>query len=182
MEKKILGILVILLLLFLTACSADDDDISIKTVNYHTLASYEQTYIGNNSDVTAILTKLPGGNALKETSLFGGNLMVHYDINKIDKQKENAWYNKQTEIQTVFLHNILYLSALITNEENITLTLKSDETNYQIDLSSSALEKYLNVDLADKVKHEQEWNSFLEAELQAETQQKLAEKFPLQVE
>ncbi|WP_179106430.1 DUF4825 domain-containing protein [Terribacillus halophilus] len=182
MKKKISGIIGLLPFLCITACSSADEDISIETVDYHALADYEETYIGNNSDVGAILTKLPGSNALEETSLSDGNLMVQYDTNKIDKQKENAWYNKQSEIQEVFLHNILYLSALIKNEKNITLTLQSDETNYQIELSSSELEKFLNIDLAEKIKHEQEWNSYLEEKLRAENQRKLVKKYPLQVQ
>ncbi|QXE02312.1 DUF4825 domain-containing protein [Terribacillus sp. DMT04] len=182
MKKKIFGVLGLLLFLCMAACSAAEEDISIETVDYHALAAYEETYIGNNSDVGAILTKLPGSNALVETSLSKGNLIVHYDTNKIDKQNKNAWYNKQLEIQTVFLHNILYLSALITNEENITLTLNNDETNYKIELSSSDLERFLDIDLAEKINHEQEWNSYLEEALRADNQQELVKKFPLQVQ
>ncbi|SNZ15619.1 protein of unknown function [Terribacillus aidingensis] len=182
MEKMIIGVLGLLLLLFLTACSAADNDISMGTVDYHALSAYEKTYIGKNSDVGAILMKLPGSNILEEISLSERNLAVLYDTNKIDKQKENTWYNKQSAVQKVFLHNILYLSALITNEKNITLTLQSDETEYNMELSSSDLEKFLNDDLEEKIKHEQGWNNFLEEELQAENQQELVKEFPLDVQ
>jgi hypothetical protein len=182
MEKKTIGLLGLLLFLFLTACSAADNDISMETVDYHALAAYEETYIGNNSDVVSILMKLPGSNVLEEINLSEGNLAVHYDTNKINKQKENAWYNKQSTVQKVFLHNILYLSALISNENNITLTLQSDETEYSMELSSSDLERFLNADLEEKIKHEQEWNRFLEEKLQAENQQKLVTEFPLELQ
>lgn len=57
--------------LFITACSNGERIKEIDDVRSGDFKKYAGTYVGNNSDVVAIVTNLPGGETFQSLSLKG---------------------------------------------------------------------------------------------------------------
>ncbi len=66
---KVFFCLILLLLVGITGCSQKEEVTSINTVDVKKLKERSGTYVGNNSNVVAIVRDLPGGETFKEIDL-----------------------------------------------------------------------------------------------------------------
>lgn len=184
MKSRIVSTFILLILtVSLAACSdTKNTGVSIETVEPVEFQDYHMTLIGSNSDVSAILSKLPGNTMQKEYSVADENLSVLYDTEKLDSQIDDDWYNNETGVKEVFLHNALYIAALIDNVDLLSFSLVNGETDYTWALSKSELEEFLGTDLSVKIQDNQAWNSYVKERLKTENLRNAFEEFSLEAQ
>ncbi|KXY29242.1 DUF4825 domain-containing protein [Bacillus cereus] len=71
-------VVMLTIFLFITACSSGERIKEICDVKPSDFKKYAGTYVGNNSDVVAIVNHLPGGGTVQSISLgkFGGKIII----------------------------------------------------------------------------------------------------------
>ncbi|MBG0971548.1 DUF4825 domain-containing protein [Bacillus sp. SRB3LM] len=71
-------IVMLTIFLFIAACSDGERIKDIYDVSSDDFKKYTGTYVGNNSDVVAIVNHLPGGGTVQSISLgkFGGKIII----------------------------------------------------------------------------------------------------------
>lgn len=75
---KVLFCLILLLLVGIAGCSSKEEVTSINTVDVQKLKEHSGTYVGDNSNVLAIVRALPGGETFKEIDLHNKTPKIIY--------------------------------------------------------------------------------------------------------
>ncbi|EJR63374.1 hypothetical protein IIO_02111 [Bacillus cereus VD115] len=136
MHRNVLVMLTIFL--FMTACSNGERIKDISDVRPDDFKKYTGTYVGNNSDVVAIVNNLPGGGTVQSISLENESIKVNYGAkeneNLTDDMIETYWFDGKDTMKKNFLFNVIYLAVLVPNAkgyefqvENKMFTIKREE-------------------------------------------------------
>ncbi|MGG0292507.1 DUF4825 domain-containing protein [Bacillus pacificus] len=131
---------VVMLTIFLciTACSRGERIKEISDVEPGDFKKYAGTYVGNNSDVVAIVNHLPGGETFQSVSLENESIKVNYGAKGngplTEDMVETYWFDGKDTIKKNFLFNAIYLAILVPNAkafdfqvENKKFTIKREE-------------------------------------------------------
>ncbi|HDX9656100.1 TPA: DUF4825 domain-containing protein [Bacillus toyonensis] len=136
MHRNVLVMLTIFL--FMTACSNGERIKDISDVRSDDFKKYTGTYVGNNSDVVAIVKNLPGGGTVQSISLENESIKVNYGAkeheNLTEDMIETYWFNGKDTMKKNFLFNVIYLAVLVPNAkgyefqvENKMFTIKRED-------------------------------------------------------
>ena len=112
---------VVMLTIFLciTACSSGERIKEISDVEPGDFKKYAGTYVGNNSDVVAIVNHLPGGGTVQSISLEKENIKVNYGAKEsgalTEEMIETYWFDEKDTMKKNFLFNATYLVILVPN-------------------------------------------------------------------
>ncbi|HFK1790285.1 DUF4825 domain-containing protein [Bacillus pacificus] len=112
---------VVMLTIFLciTACSRGERIKEISDVEPGDFNKYAGTYVGNNSDVVAIVNHLPGGETFQSVSLKNESIKVNYGAKGngplTEDMVETYWFDGKDTIKKNFLFNAIYLAILVPN-------------------------------------------------------------------
>mgnify|MGYP000132651055 CR=1 FL=1 len=131
-------IVVVMLTIFLciTACSSGERIKEISDVEPGHFKKYAGTYVGNNSDVVAIVNHLPGGETFQCISLENESIKVNYGANRTltEDMVETYWFDGKDTMEKNFLFNVIYLAILVPNVksyefqvENKNFTIKRED-------------------------------------------------------
>ena len=131
-------IVMLTIFLFITACSNGERIKAIYYVRSDDFKKYTGTYVGNNSDVVAIINHLPGGGTVQSISLENENIKVNYGAKGsgalTEEMIETYWFDEKDTMKKNFLFNIIYLVVLVSNAnsyefqvENIKFMMKREE-------------------------------------------------------
>ncbi|BCD23808.1 DUF4825 domain-containing protein [Bacillus cereus] len=131
---------VVMLTIFLciTACSSGERIKEISDVEPGDFKQYAGTYVGNNSDVVAIVNRLPGGETFQSVSLENESIKVNYGTKEngtlTEDMVETYWFDGKDTMEKNFLFNVIYLAILVPNAkgyelqvENKNFTIKREE-------------------------------------------------------
>ncbi|MGY1462574.1 DUF4825 domain-containing protein [Bacillus toyonensis] len=117
MHRNVLVMLTIFL--FMTACSNGERIKDISDVRSDDFKKYTGTYVGNNSDVVAIVKNLPGGGTVQSISLENESIKVNYGAkeneNLTEDMIETYWFDGKDTMKKNFLFNVIYLAVLVPN-------------------------------------------------------------------
>jgi hypothetical protein len=185
LRLKIISAVIILTIgLSLTACSNNEEasGVTIESVEPAELQKYHETFIGSNSDVSGILSKLPGTTMMKEYSVADQNLTVSYDTGQLESQQDDGWYNNENGVKETYYHNSLYIAALIDNVEQIKFSLVNEQTEYTWAVSKTELEDFLKRDLSEDIKDEQAWKDYINEQLDTKNVEDIYAEFPLNIQ
>ncbi|WBO90534.1 DUF4825 domain-containing protein [Bacillus tropicus] len=136
MHRNVMVMLTIFL--FITACSSGERIKGISDVEPGDFKQYAGTYVGNNSDVVAIVNHLPGGETFQSISLENESIKVNYDAKEngilTEDMVETYWFDGKDTMEKNFLFNVIYLAILVPNAksyefqvENKSFTIKREE-------------------------------------------------------
>lgn len=118
--KKTIALLVPLLLLAGCSGEANNPIKSIEEVEPEKLANYSGTYVGDNSNVLAIVGELAGAETFKKLDLRGGQVKVFYGP-KEGSLPQGAvleyWFDGNETVEKNFLYNAVYMSLLVPNAQ-----------------------------------------------------------------
>ena len=117
MHRNVLVMLTIFL--FMTACSNGERIKDISDVRSDDFKKYTGTYVGNNSDVVAIVKNLHGGGTVLSISLENESIKVNYGAkeneNLTEDMIETYWFDGKDTMKKNFLFNVIYLAVLVPN-------------------------------------------------------------------
>lgn len=136
MHHNVLVMLTIFL--FMTACSNGERIKDISDVRSDDFKKYTGTYVGNNSDVVAIVNNLPGGRTVQSISLENESIKVNYGAKEsgtlTEEMIETYWFDGKDTMKKNFLFNVIYLAVLVPNAkgyefqvENKMFTIKRED-------------------------------------------------------
>jgi len=115
--------------LFITACSNGERIKEISDVEPDNFKKYAGTYVGNNSDVVAIVNHLPGGETFQSISLENESIKVNYGVkeNEIltEDMVETYWFDGKDTMKKNFLFNAIYLVILVPNAKSYEFQVKN---------------------------------------------------------
>lgn len=116
-------------------------------VDYATsLYKHKTKYIGDVSDITNLVYKLPLSKYYKSTELITENqpygLKIFYDINDEDISKE--------EIEKDLYSSSVILFALIDNLDNTIFNIKDSKGSYTLEYKREDINKIFNIDIKEK--------------------------------
>ena len=131
-------IVMLTIFLFIAACSNGERIKDIYDIRSDDFKKYTGTYVGNNSDVVAIINHLPGGGTVQSISLENENIKVNYGAKGsgalTEEMIETYWFDEKDTMKKNFLFNIIYLVVLVPNAnsyefqvENIKFMMKREE-------------------------------------------------------
>ncbi|HDR7658246.1 MULTISPECIES: DUF4825 domain-containing protein [Bacillus] len=131
-------VVMLTIFLFITACSSRERIKEISDVEPSDFKKYAGTYVGNNSDVVAIVNHLPGGETFQSISLENESIKVNYGAkengNLTEDMVETYWFDGKDTMEKNFLFNVIYLAILVPNAktyefqvENKNFTIKREE-------------------------------------------------------
>ncbi|MEC5307337.1 DUF4825 domain-containing protein [Bacillus thuringiensis] len=131
-------IVMLTIFLFIAACSNGERIKDIYDVRSDDFKKYTGTYVGNNSDLVAIINHLPGGGTVQSISLENENIKVNYGAKEsgalTEEMIETYWFDEKDTMKKNFLFNIIYLVVLVPNAnsyefqvENIKFMMKREE-------------------------------------------------------
>ena len=131
-------IVMLTIFLFIAACSNGERIKDIYDIRSDDFKKYTGTYVGNNSDVVAIVNHLPGGGTVQSISLENENIKVNYGAKEsgalTEEMIETYWFDEKDTMKKNFLFNIIYLVVLVPNAnsyefqvENIKFMMKREE-------------------------------------------------------
>lgn len=130
---KVLFCLILLILVGITGCSSKEEVTSINTVDVKDLKDHSGTYVGDNSNVVAIVRALPGGETFKEINLHNKIPTIMYGT-KEDSLSEDEilkyWLDGKDTLEKNFLYNAIYLTILIPNAEGY--SFKIDDQKFSV--------------------------------------------------
>ncbi|MCU4920943.1 DUF4825 domain-containing protein [Bacillus cereus] len=131
-------VVMLTIFLFITACSNGERIKEISDVEPDNFKKYAGTYVGNNSDVVAIVNHLPGGETFQSISLENESIKVNYGAKGngtlTEEMVETYWLDSKDTMKKNFLFNAIYLAILVPNAksyefqvENKNFTIKREE-------------------------------------------------------
>ncbi len=135
--NRIAGVM-LTIFIFGTACSNGEQIKEILHIEPGAFKKYTGTYVGNNSDVFAIVKNLPGGETVQSLNLENENIKVEYGAkengNLTEEMIETYWFDGKDTMKKNFLFNAIYLAVLVPNAkryefrvENQSFALKREE-------------------------------------------------------
>ncbi|TYS54673.1 DUF4825 domain-containing protein [Rossellomorea marisflavi] len=146
MKSKI-TLIVFIAVLLMGACSQVKPEEKITTIehtNLKELKAYSGTYVGDNSDVSAIVRLLPGGETMGEIDLTGEKLHVTYDdgAKSISESAfQTFWFNGNRLDRKKLYFNALYLALLVPNAKEYRFTVADEELAIPREQITAALSK-----------------------------------------
>jgi hypothetical protein len=130
---KVFFCLILLILVSITGCSQKEEVTSINNVDVKKLKDHSGTYVGDNSNVVAIIGALPGGETFKEIDLHNKTPKIMYGT-KEDSLSEDEilkyWLDGKDTLEKNFLYNAIYLTILIPNAEGY--SFKIDDQKFSV--------------------------------------------------
>ena len=130
---KVLFCLILLILVGITGCSSKEEVTSINTVDGKELKDHSGTYVGDNSNVVAIVRALPGGETFKEIDLHNKTPKIIYGT-KEDSLSEDKmlkyWFDDKNTLEKNFLYNAIYLTILVPNAQGY--SFKVDNQKFSV--------------------------------------------------
>lgn len=131
-------VVMLTIFLFVTACSRGERIKEISDMEPSDFKKYAGTYVGNNSDVVAIVNHLPGGETFQSISLENESMKVYYGAKEngplTEDMVETYWFDGKDTMKKNFLFNVIYLAILVPNAkgyefqlENKNFTIKREE-------------------------------------------------------
>ncbi|AXY09456.1 DUF4825 domain-containing protein [Bacillus thuringiensis LM1212] len=112
-------VVMLTIFLFITACSSGERIKEISDVEPGDFKQYAGTYVGNNSDVVAIVNRLPGGETFQSVSLENESIKVNYGAKEngmfTEDMVETYWFDGKDTMKKNFLFNSIYLAILVPN-------------------------------------------------------------------
>ena len=131
-------VVMLTIFLFVTACSSGERIKEISDMEPSDFKKYAGTYVGNNSDVVAIVNHLPGGETFQSISLENESIKVYYGAKEngtlTEDMVETYWFDGKDTMEKNFLFNVIYFAILVPNAkgyefqlENKNFTIKREE-------------------------------------------------------
>ncbi|MFJ8353573.1 DUF4825 domain-containing protein [Bacillus paramycoides] len=155
--NKIAGVM-LTIFLFVTACSNGGRIKEISDIGPADFKKYTWTYVGNNSDVSAIVNNLPGGETAQSLSLTNEKITVKYGEKKNDNLTEDMietyWFDEKDTMKKNFLFNAIYLAILVPNAKGYEFQLETKNFTLKREELLPILYKEFN----DFPKGDQIWN------------------------
>ncbi|MED0952550.1 DUF4825 domain-containing protein [Bacillus mobilis] len=115
-------VVMLTIFLFITACSSGERIKEISDVEPAAFKKYAGTYVGNNSDVVAIVNYLPGGETFQSISLENESIKVNYGAKGngplTEDIVETYWFDSKDTMKKNFLFNVIYLAILVPNAKS----------------------------------------------------------------
>ncbi|AEN90440.1 hypothetical protein BMWSH_3558 [Priestia megaterium WSH-002] len=130
---KVLFCLILLLLVGIAGCSSKEEVTSINTVDVQKLKEHSGTYVGDNSNVLAIVRALPGGETFKEIDLHNKTPKIIYGTKEGSLSEDETlkyWFDGKNTLEKNFLYNAIYLTILIPNAEGY--SFKIDDQKFSV--------------------------------------------------
>jgi len=118
---KALFCLILLICVGVAGCSQKEQMTSISSVDTKEVKKHSGTYVGDNSNVIAIVQALPGGDTFKEIDLENKTVKVTYGDVGGDLSKDEIlkyWFDGQDTLKKNFFYNAIYLTLLVPNAES----------------------------------------------------------------
>ncbi|MBE7103830.1 DUF4825 domain-containing protein [Bacillus cereus] len=144
--------------LFVTACSNGGRIKEISDIEPVDFKKYTWSYVGNNSDVSAIVKNLPGGETVQSLSLKDEKITVKYGEKKNDNLTEDMietyWFDGKDTMKKNFLFNAIYLAILVPNAKGYEFQLGTKDFTLKREEILPILYKEFN----DFPKGDQIWN------------------------
>ncbi|MED3854616.1 DUF4825 domain-containing protein [Priestia megaterium] len=115
---KVFFCLILLILVSITGCSQKEEVTSINNVDVKKLKDHSGTYVGDNSNVVAIIGALPGGETFKEIDLHNKTPKIIYGTKEGSLSEDEIlkyWFDGKDTLEKNFLYNAIYLTILIPN-------------------------------------------------------------------
>ncbi|MBV6735915.1 DUF4825 domain-containing protein [Priestia megaterium] len=115
---KVFFCLILLILVSITGCSQKEEVTSINNVDVKKLKDHSGTYVGDNSNVVAIIGTLPGGETFKEIDLHNKTPKIMYGTKEGSLSEDEIlkyWFDGKDTLEKNFLYNAIYLTILIPN-------------------------------------------------------------------
>lgn len=115
---KVFFCLILLILVSITGCSQKEEVTSINNVDVKKLKDHSGTYVGDNSNVVAIIGALPGGETFKEIDLHNKTPKIMYGTKEGSLSEDEIlkyWFDGKDTLEKNFLYNAIYLTILIPN-------------------------------------------------------------------
>ncbi|MCH4565749.1 DUF4825 domain-containing protein [Bacillus sp. ES1-5] len=120
MHRNVVVMLTIFLLI--TACSSGERIKEISDIEPGVFKKYAGTYVGNNSDVVAIVNHLPGGETFQSISLENESIKVNYGARGngalTEDMVETYWFDSKDTMKKNFLFNVIYVAILVPNAKS----------------------------------------------------------------
>ncbi|MGG0582326.1 DUF4825 domain-containing protein [Priestia aryabhattai] len=107
---KVLFCLILLILVGITGCSSQEEVTSINTVDVKELKDHSGTYVGDNSNVVAIVRALPGGETFKEINLHNKTPKIIYGTKEGSLSEDEMlkyWFDNKNTLEKNFLYNAI---------------------------------------------------------------------------
>ena len=115
-------VVMLTIFLFITACSSGERIKEISDIEPGVFKKYAGTYVGNNSDVVAIVNHLPGGETFQSISLENESIKVNYGAKGngplTEDIVETYWFDSKDTMKKNFLFNVIYLAILVPNAKS----------------------------------------------------------------
>ncbi|MBZ6484280.1 DUF4825 domain-containing protein [Priestia aryabhattai] len=140
---KVLFCLILLILVGITGCSSKEEVTSINTVDVKELKDHSGTYVGDNSNVVAIVRALPGGETFKEIDLHNKTLKITYGTKAGSLSEDETlkyWFDGKNTLEKNFLYNAIYLTILVPNAQGY--SFKVDNQNFSV--SREEMEQFIS--------------------------------------
>lgn len=90
----------------------------IENVEESDLADLSATYVGDNSNVLAIIQNLPGAETLKGLNLQGEKIQITYGASQESLPQSEVlayWFDDNEAMEKNFMYNAVYLTLLVPN-------------------------------------------------------------------
>ncbi|MED3931553.1 DUF4825 domain-containing protein [Priestia megaterium] len=130
---KMLFCLILVILVGIAGCSSKEEVTSINTVDVKDFKEHSGTYVGDNSNVVAIVRALPGGETFKEIDLHNKTPKIIYGAKKGSLSEDEMlkyWFDGKDTLEKNFLYNAIYLTILIPNAEGY--SFKIDDQKFSV--------------------------------------------------
>jgi hypothetical protein len=130
---KVFFCLILLILVSITGCSQKEEVTSINNVDVKKLKDHSGTYVGDNSNVVAIIGALPGGETFKEIDLHNKTPKIMYGTKEGSLSEDEIlkyWFDGKDTLEKNFLYNAIYLTILIPNAEGY--SFKIDDQKFSV--------------------------------------------------
>ncbi|OHY77069.1 DUF4825 domain-containing protein [Priestia aryabhattai] len=140
---KVLFCLTLLILVGITGCSSKEEVTIINTVDVQKLKEHSGTYVGDNSNVVAIVRALPGGETFKEIDLHNKTLKITYGTKAGSLSEDETlkyWFDGKNTLEKNFLYNAIYLTILVPNAQGY--SFKVDNQNFSV--SREEMEQFIS--------------------------------------
>ncbi|MBQ4870330.1 DUF4825 domain-containing protein [Priestia megaterium] len=140
---KALFCLVLLICVGVAGCSQKEQMTSINNVDTKEVKKHSRTYVGDNSNVIAIVQALPGGDTFKEIDLQNKTVKVTYGAAGGALSKDEIlkyWFDGQDTLKKNFFYNAIYLTLLVPNAESYNFNV--DDQSFSV--SREEMEKFIS--------------------------------------
>ncbi|MGG2089183.1 DUF4825 domain-containing protein [Priestia aryabhattai] len=140
---KVFFCLISLLLVGITGCSQKEEVTSINTVDVQKLKEHSGTYIGDNSNVLAIVRALPGGETFKEIDLHNKTPKIIYGTKEGSLSEDETlkyWFDGKNTLEKNFLYNAIYLTILVPNAQGYSFRVD----NQKFSVSREEMEQFIS--------------------------------------